>query len=112
MGAAQVIAVADSGVDFDHCMVWQQSFPFPCYDPAGVVPAGVAGAPLDLGGAGAGGCGDGPFAALLANPDFVAFAARASANDELARPGPPVPLLDGGSAQGFSLSTNASCPCL
>lgn len=97
--------MADTGVDFDHCMFWNPSVQFPCYDPAGKVPAGAPGAPVNLGGAGPDGCGEGPFVALLANPDFVAFATRASADDLRGRPGPPVPLLDGGSAQGYSLST-------
>ncbi|EKX36768.1 hypothetical protein GUITHDRAFT_145509 [Guillardia theta CCMP2712] len=29
-GSGQVIAIADTGADFDNCMLWQQPFPFPC----------------------------------------------------------------------------------
>jgi hypothetical protein len=57
----QTIAVADTGIDFDHCMVWQEPFPFPCFDPDEWSIAGLEACPATT------------YAAMLANPDFVDF---------------------------------------
>ena len=64
-GSNEVFALAASGLDFDHCMFWQEPFPFPCFDPGRVmhdvqIPPGSD-------------CTATAYAALLANKDLHDF---------------------------------------
>mmetsp|Transcript_59233 Transcript_59233/g.157296 ORF Transcript_59233/g.157296 Transcript_59233/m.157296 type:complete len:1464 (+) Transcript_59233:82-4473(+) len=63
-GSGQVIAVADTGADFDQCMLWQHSFEFPCYDVYGSNNVGM--------------CSQDRYAAFLASSDLVALVERFS----------------------------------
>eukprot|EP00960_Hanusia_phi_P074288 768203-Hanusia_phi.AAC.8 len=59
-GTGQVVAVADTGLDYDNCMLWQPPFPWFCLNPARAS-------------AGAGVCSASAYAGLLANKDFSSF---------------------------------------
>ena len=65
-GSGVVVGVADTGLDFDHCMLWQQPFPWFCFDPYPSLKPGVEAeralrCPLSA------------YAGLLAKPDFRSF---------------------------------------
>jgi hypothetical protein len=83
-GSGVVMAVSDTGLDFDHCMLWQEPFPFPCFDPLDVSVAGLNDCPASI------------YAGLLANPDFEAFITmQLEAREDR-------PLLDSGRTAGAS----------
>ena len=65
-GSGVTIGVADTGVDFDHCMLWQPSFPWICFDP---FPSLKTSDELERSRR----CPLSAYAGLLENPDFESF---------------------------------------
>jgi len=67
-GSGVVIGVADTGLDFDHCMLWQQPFDWFCFDPYPSSLMGVEFTKSKL-------CPLSAYAGLLENYDFEQFLA-------------------------------------
>ena len=90
-GSGQIIAVADTGIDWDHCMLWNPPFSFPCFDPAehAIYAPGTTAPNID--------CPASALAALFASKDYLAFVRMMSraADQRLT-----VSLLDSGTTVG------------
>ena len=90
-GAGQVVALADTGIDWDHCLIWNPSFPFPCFDPTKhpLYAAGTTSPSID--------CSPSALAGLLASSDYLAFVRMM---DAAGAAGASVSLLGSGSTVG------------
>jgi len=84
-GKGVTIGVADTGLDYDHCMVWQKPFDWFCFDPYDVTFLGMRECPYSA------------YAGLLENQDFESFL------DLMINAKQDVPLMSSGRTQ-FSSS--------
>jgi hypothetical protein len=91
-GSGEVLAIADTGLDFDHCMFWQEPFPFPCFSPKRPM--------LDPTIPQASDCAATTLASIFAEEDFLAFVTA-----QLQPSTATKMLLDSGRTKGTSRKT-------
>lgn len=84
-GHNQAISIADTGIDFDNCMFWQQNFSYPCFDPKSWNVLDMEKCPASH------------MAAMLGNTDFISWVETWGVNGTGG-----VPLMKGGRADSSS----------
>lgn len=85
-GSSQAVSIADTGLDFDHCMLWQESFPYPCFSASNWDVLEMQRCPASA------------LAGMLGNPDFIDFVQSWNGTGG-------IPLLSTGRAAGASSVT-------